>query len=100
VFEFEQNDLAFSIADYVAKIQLRSVSPRGEIILTWDDSSPEITRDDVAGFLTLELLPDTTASLDFKVGYLDCLLERNDGKDGIRSATLQLTIKRGVTDGD
>lgn len=99
-FEFVENEVAFPITNYVAKIQLRAISPRGEVVQTWLDSSSAITRNNLAGKLTLNLLPAFTSTVDFKVGYLDCLLERADGSDGIRSETIELMVKRGVTDGN
>lgn len=98
IFEFEENYVPYPIGDYSAKIQLRKDSPRGQVMNTWLDGDTEIVRDDNAGKLTFTMRPSTTAALNFKAGFIDCLLFQNSDVDGIRSGVVNVTLDRGVTD--
>lgn len=96
-FKVRRNKAAMDITGMPAKIQLRDKSPEGPVIAEWDDESPEITRDDLAGFVTLTLPASYTLVQKFKEAYTDLLL-MND-PIGLRSALIKITLHRGATRG-
>lgn len=94
-FEFTLNNAAASISGYVAKIQLRETSAAGKLIASWDDASPELTRNDAQGIVTLLIPADVTNTFNFKTAYMDLLLLK--APSGRRSAALHIDLDRGVT---
>lgn len=94
-FEITLNGAPSSIAGFDAKIQLRDTSNEGKELASWNDSSPEITRDDANGIVSLNIPASVTNQFKFKTAYMDLLLLKTP--EGRRSAELQITLHRGVT---
>jgi len=84
-----------AFAGFTAKIQLRKNNAQGELIGEWDDTSAEITRDDVEAVITLKIPALVTNSFSFNLGFMDLLML--DDADGRRSAKLKIKLDRGVT---
>lgn len=94
-FKIRRNKLPADITGMPAKIELRDKSPEGPVITEWDDASTEITRDDLAGLVTLSLPASYTNTQKFKEAYTDLLI-MNDS-NGLRSALIKVTLHRGAT---
>lgn len=94
-FRVRRNKAPMDITGMPVKIQLRDKSPEGPVISEWEDGSPEITRDDLNGLVTLSLPASYTNAQKFKEAYTDLLL-MND-PDGLRSALIKVTLHRGAT---
>lgn len=89
------NDVPEDLTGYTAEIELRSRSTSGALIGQWDDNSPELTRDDALGSVKLTLTAEQTNQFIFASGFMDLLLLKDPA--GRRSATLDITLDRGVT---
>lgn len=83
------------ITGYAAKIELRNNRENGALLHSFDDNSPEISRDDAAGQVRLKISALTTSTLKFQKAYLDLWLSNE--VDGVRSAVVAVTLERGVT---
>lgn len=99
-FEIVENESPVNITGYEAKIQLCKERLRGEVLATFADGDPAITRSNAGGKVVLKVLPSVTNSFNFKVGFMDLWLHNPTTGDGIRSDLVQLSLKRGVTGDD
>lgn len=94
-FEVLENELPKNITAFTASITLRKNSRAGEVIASWSDASPQVTRVNAAGKVTLAIPAPTTRTYDFNVAFLDVLLLNGDA--GIRSEIMKITLDKGVT---
>lgn len=94
-FQVMQNNAPENISDYSAKIDMRKDSIDGALIRSWNDSSPELSRSNGNGTVTLTIPAEVTNSLNFQQSFIDLLLVKDGG--GRRSTLLRITLDRGVT---
>ncbi len=94
-FEVIENDLPKNITGFSVSIELRKNSRAGDVIAQWNDASPQVTRSDATGKVTLALTAPMTRAYDFNIAFLDLLALKDNA--GIRSEIMKITLDKGAT---
>lgn len=94
-FTFKDSGVAQNLTGWTAKIDLRLSSEGGELIESWVDGYPELSRDDTNGIVRLTIPSSKTNKYKFNLGFMDILMLHEP--DGRRSTVLSVQLKRGVT---
>lgn len=95
-FEVTVNGVPEDITDYAAKSEMRKDAKKGRLLESWTDASPDLSRLNEDGIVTIKIPGGTTKNYSFDQAFIDLLLEKSDG--GRRSSTLRIELERGVTE--